>query len=135
VRPRVIADANFLMIPHQEGVNLLSELDRLLGSYVLLVPRQVVEEVKRIRRRATGRDRIAANVALQLLEHPRLDARIVEVEGRDGDEAILNLVRRLRDDERVYVATRDKELKKRVLRLGVPVITLRQRTHLVVERG
>ncbi len=134
MRPRVIVDANFLMIPHQEGVDILSELDRLLGTYVLLVPEQVVEEVKRIRRCAGGRDRIAANVALQLLEQPNVEAEIVEVEGRDGDEAILNLARQRRD-ERIYVATRDKELKKRVLELGVPVITLRQRTHLVIERG
>ncbi|WP_456483879.1 hypothetical protein [Methanopyrus kandleri] len=127
---KVVLDANFLMIPHQEGVDVFSELDRLLGSYRPIVPRQVLEELKRVKRAATGRDKIAARVALSLVDAKGIE--VVDVEGRDGDEAILNLARRW---DRVYVATRDKELKKRLWKLGVPVITLRQRTHLVIERG
>ncbi|WP_457619730.1 hypothetical protein [Methanopyrus sp.] len=127
---RVVLDANFLMIPHQEGVDVFSELDRLLGSYRPIVPRQVLEELERVERAATGRDRIAARVALSLVDAKGIE--VVDVEGKDGDEAILNLARRW---DRVYVATRDKELKKHLWELGVPVITLRQRTHLVIERG
>ncbi len=124
-------DANFLMIPHQERVDVFSELDRLLGSYRPIVPRQVLEELEHVKRAATGRDKIAARVAISLVDAKGIEV-VDDVEGKDGDEAILNLVRRW---DRVYVATRDKELKKRLWKLGIPVITLRQRTHLVIERG
>ncbi len=130
--PHALLDANFLMIPHQHGVDVFSELERLLGSYVPMTAPQVVEELERIASSARGSDRVAARVALSLLDLK--DVEVVEVEGRDGDEALLNLAERVPNP---YLCTQDKALKRAALDAGIPVITMRQTTHLTVvgERG
>ncbi len=125
--PHALLDANFLMIPHQHGVDVFSELDRLLGSYVPVTAPQVVDELERIASKARGSDRIAARVALALLREK--DVEVLNVEGRDGDEALLNLAGRVPNP---YLCTQDKGLKRKALKAGIPVVTMRQTTHLIV---
>lgn len=114
----VILDANALFIPFQFGVNLTGGLRELLGDDVeIIVPSSVVDELERIpgedwRRRA----------ALKLAR----EFRVVKAEGK-GDEAIINLARRLK----LPVVTQDKELKRRLKEEGLSVITLRERSYFV----
>ena len=128
-RVPVVLDTNFLLIPGQHGVDVFSELDRVLEvNYRLVTLKGVVEELKRIAesKEAGWRDRVAARIALKLLER-------VEVldygEGMDVDEAIT----RYAVENRAIVCTVDGELRKKLNKLGIPVVYLRELSHLEVE--
>ena len=128
-RVPVVLDTNFLLIPGQHGVDIFSELDRVLEvNYRLVTLKGVVEELKRIAesKETKRRDRVAARIALKLLER-------VEVldygEGMDVDDAITKYAL----EEGAIVCTVDKELRKKLNRLGVPIVYLRELSHLEVE--
>jgi rRNA-processing protein FCF1 len=106
------------------GIDIISELERVIGSkFVLVVPSAVIAELERIARRSSGREGAAARIGLEIA---RRWGRVVEREG-GADSVILEMARGR------IVGTGDMELKGRLRRMGVPVIFLRGRDHLEVE--
>jgi rRNA-processing protein FCF1 len=123
-RVEVLADTSFLMVPGMYGIDIISELERVIGSkFVLVVPSAVIAELERIARRSSGREGAAARIGLEIA---RRWGRVVEREG-GADSVILEMARGR------IVGTGDMELKGRLRRMGVPVIFLRGRDHLEVE--
>jgi rRNA-processing protein FCF1 len=123
-RVEVLADTSFLMVPGMYGIDIISELERVIGSkFVLVVPSAVIAELERIARRSSGREGAAARIGLEIA---RRWGRVVEREG-GADSVILEMARGR------IVGTGDMELKGRLRRMGVPVVFLRGRDHLEVE--
>lgn len=59
----VILDTNFLMIPESEGVDIFSELDRLIDrKYEIVVPEVVLEELNLILENGSSSEKKAARV-------------------------------------------------------------------------
>ena len=115
----VLLDANALLMPFQFRVNLEAELRRLLGEVDIAVPTPVLEELRLL----ATHDRDARAAA-------RLAARYRAVEGvGSADDAILDLASALR----AVVVTNDRPLLDRLKAAGVPRISLRSRSHLVLE--
>jgi rRNA-processing protein FCF1 len=113
------------MIPGMFGVDILSELERVLeGPYELLVPRAVVRELEQISMRGGPRERIAAGVGLRLVER----GSVAELEG-GADESILKLA----TQRRCVVGTTDASLRRELRRRGIPVIYLSQKSHLAKD--
>ncbi len=117
----VVFDTSALLTPAQHGVDVFTEVERLLGGYRAVVPRMVAEEVESL-------DVDGADVARELLER----CRVVDVDGEDvgyADDAVVAAA------EDAYAAvTNDSELKNRLLKTGVPVIHLRGRNRLDITR-
>lgn len=121
---RVIVDTNFLMIPGLFGVDILSELDRILDrKFRLIVPEPVAKELKRLAR-GTSVERSAAKIALALVRR----GRVVKTDA-PADDAILDLAK----GGNTAVGTNDVRLRKELRARGVPVIYLRQKSHLAVN--
>jgi len=118
VRTVVVLDANALMMPFQFRINIDLELERLLGSFEIVVPSTVVEELKNV---AQAQKNSEAKVALKLAGK----YRIVKAEGR-GDRAVLALALELR----AVLLTNDADLRKRARKAGLRTVCLRSRTHL-----
>jgi len=133
MKPRgipVLLDSSFLLIPLEEGVDIYSELERLLGLPRCLVPKPVLEELKRLRDAASPSEARRINLALRMAE--RCETLNVELlEGEGVDDLLLRLAREMR----CPVATKDGELRRRLRREGIPVIYLRQRAYLEMEGG
>lgn len=122
---RIIMDANFLMIPESHGVNIFSELDRIVDrKYELFVPEVVIGELENLKENGTPSERKAAKVGVELASK----AKKIPSE-KPADEEIL----RLAEKGNCAVATSDSNLRKRLREEGIPVIYLRQRTHLEIE--
>ncbi len=116
----MIIDTNGLMIPGQFGIDIFMELKRLgFDSYV--VPRASVRELEKISMQGRGKDRMAAKIALSLMER----CTIVEKDGF-ADDVILDLAASSED----AVLTNDIVLKKRLCSKGVTIVQLREKTHL-----
>lgn len=121
---KVLLDSNFLMIPGQFGVDIFSELDRILDfKYEVVTLQPVVEELERI---ADGesRDAEAAGLGLDLLEDR--DVRVLEKETHNVDKAILDEARA----GDTIVCTQDKPLRDSIRDMDLPVIVLRSKSHL-----
>ncbi|RMF88848.1 MAG: nucleotide-binding protein [Methanobacteriota archaeon] len=124
---KVILDTNFLMVPFQFKVDILSELDRLLeAGYEAVIPDKVLRELKTLSQKGSLKVRKAAKVALQLAE----GMKKVSVEAEDPDSAILAIT-----EKGTVVCTNDRELRRRVLEKGGRVVFLRQRRTLALEGG
>ena len=115
----VLLDANALLMPFQFRVHLDAELERLLGSADIAVPRPVLAELEFL----AEEDR-TARAALRLASK----YRTIEASG-SADDALLDLAKAYG----AAVVTLDQPLLDRLQAAGVPRIFLRSRNHLVAE--
>lgn len=113
----VILDSNALLMVFQFRINLESELNRILGSYEIVVPTTVKNELKTLKDKH-------AKIALSFSEK----YRTISANGNTDDSII-----ELAEKEKGVVVTNDKILKKRLREKNIPVVFLRSKTHLEVE--
>ena len=128
---KVVLDTNFLMlIPTFRG-DIFKKLDEVLGrktEKIVLSP--IFDELKNI---SLGRDLKAkkqANIVLKLLGEYNL--KLVDVKYnplKTVDELIVETAKTWN----CLVATNDKELKRKLTALGVPIVYPRQRSRLEVR--
>ena len=107
------------MLPFEFRVNLDTELARLLGACDVFVPSSVVGELERLAQKNR-----AAKAALRLAAKYEIHNTT-----RRGDLAVVSTAKELR----ATVVTSDAGLLKVLRREGIPRITLRSRSHLVVD--
>ncbi|NJE03732.1 PIN domain-containing protein [Thermococcus sp. MV11] len=126
----VIPDTNFLLVPGQFGVDIISELNRVLDvRFKIAVPNVVLQELEVIERKSRGKDLLAVRMAKKLAE--RFDT--VEI-GEFGRKPIDDQIYEFAvENERVIVCTNDKGLKRRLREKGVPVVYLRSKKILELE--
>ncbi|NPA47348.1 MAG: nucleotide-binding protein [Thermococci archaeon] len=126
----VIPDTNFLLIPGQFGVDVFSELERILDvRFRVLVPTAVIKELSVIERKSRGRDLLAVRMAKEIVK--RFDTVDIGEFGRAPTDELIYAYAASRPN--VIVCTNDKELKKRLRQAGVPVVYLRSRKILKLE--
>ena len=129
MRTKVILDSNFLFIPSQFHVDIFKELASVLTQRfdpVLLSPTRT--ELLRMSEKSSPKIRQQALLALKLAER----CRLINVE-QGLKETHDDVIVRVAKDWKCPVATNDKELKKRLRIIRMPVIYLRQKSHLEVE--
>ena len=126
---KVILDSNFLFIPSQFQVDVFGELSNLLNRRfdpVLLSP--TYRELLEIAEKGSPKMRQQASLALKFAEK----CRVVRVE-KSLKETHDDVIVRVAAEWRCPVATNDRELRKRLRNMKVPVIFLRQRRRLELE--
>ncbi|MDI6814386.1 MAG: hypothetical protein QMD10_12775 [Desulfitobacteriaceae bacterium] len=122
---QIIADTNFLMIPGMFGVDVVSELEKLLDRrYKLVILSPVMRELEQISEKGKPKERVAARIGLMLVKR----GSVIKAKG-GADESILNLA----TNKQCAVGTTDAALRKELRRRGIPVIYLRQKSHLAVD--
>jgi len=109
---KVILDTNFLIYCAKNKLDYVEELGDLLNEDCeLIVPEQVVRELKLLsedlKKKISGKDRVSADLALQLLDVNNV--KKVKVSGKSVDEGIINLSKQ---DSKNIVCTLDKEMRK-----------------------
>jgi rRNA-processing protein FCF1 len=121
----VILDANALMIPYQEGINIERELARLLGICRIIVPSSVVEEMEMLASKdgTVGR---AAKLGLSIIK--KRGFRLMETSYK-GDDGVLETALKMDG----AVVTNDRELKRRAKEMKLPIIYPRGGTRLEIE--
>jgi len=139
---KVILDTNFLIYCAKEKLDYEEALLSLLNEdYELVVPEQVIEELKIVMKKkkekipllkrkpkykkTTGRDKAAAELALQILEKKMI--KKIKIEGRNVDLAIINLAK---ENNKNIVCTLDKEMRGRLGR----VILISKGNKLILTR-
>ncbi len=117
-------DTNFLMIPHIHGVDILTELTRLNPSAETVTVHAVVDELQSLAAAGRGRDNLAAEVGLKVVD---LGVTVLPFSAPGSADDILVA---LSQEKGAVVCTQDKQLKQRLAELRRPVVVLRNRSHL-----
>ena len=126
---KVILDSNALFVPLQFKIDIFEELGKLLNAKfepVLLSP--VRQEIERLTTEASPQVKRNASYALKLVEK----CRLVEMEEEPGvlpDDVIVEVARKWG----CPVFTNDRQLRKRLRDINVPVIYVRQKSRLEVD--
>lgn len=106
---KVILDTNFLVYCAGRKIDFMQELERLFIKPEIILPSQVLLELRKIAEKGSGKDSKAASLALEILALPQNKERVnlVSSPESNADKAILNLAVR-----NSVIASFDKELKK-----------------------
>ncbi len=129
---KVIFDTNFLLIPATRGVDIFSELERIMDvPYEICILRGTLDELGKIADEQKGKHKNAAQMALNLIRAKK--PVVLEDKQKDlkrtlnsNDLIVDDIILEIADNETV-VATQDKELKKRLSEKGINFIYLKNR--------
>ena len=112
----------------QLDVDIVTELKMLLPSYYdLIVPSIVINELKKLKTKKKGKNKLAAGIALKIATEEPFN--VVQIKKDDHvDNLLLNYCSN--DD---VLCTNDKILRKRAKKRGITVVYLRQHKFLEVD--
>jgi uncharacterized protein len=130
-KTQVILDTNFLLIPGEKGVDVFSEIDRILSEpYELCVLDKTLAELEKIvANSAKKKEGFNAKLGIVLLKQKNLKI-LTSFSEEYADKAIVEYAEK--NPEGVVVATQDKGLRDKLKRIPVRVIQLRQEKYLVL---
>lgn len=116
---KIILDTNFVVIPFEFKVDIYSEFERIIDAkYKLIFPKICEAELEKLK---------YGKAALKLLKQKNVEFVDISLT-KSIDDSILEYAKK----EKCIIATQDKELKKKALKEGLSVITLRQKKYLWV---
>lgn len=123
---KVILDTNMLMVPGSLGVDILSDLKRIMTKeYKVCVLQATVDELKKL---AEGNSKIARNAKLGLSIIKQTKISILRKKGYADDLLVQEAQK-----PNTIIATQDADLKRRLKALSLPHIVLRQKSHLELK--
>lgn len=126
---RVLLDTNFLILPIRFGIDIRSELGRILeASFSLATTPAVLDELRRLKKNVKTGELKHIEFALALAEGMEKIDDVIGTE-EDVDDQLV----RLSEREGLIVATTDAELRRRIRRQGRPVVFMRQRRYLAFD--
>ena len=126
---KVVLDSNFLFIPSQFHLDIFEELANLLNQrFEPIILSSTQKELQGLAESNSPKTQKQAMLALELAEK----CRVVPVQ-KMLKETYDDVIVRVAAEWRSPVATNDRELRRRLRFLGVPVIFLRQKRRLMLE--
>lgn len=117
---KALLDANFLVLPFQENVDIFSELERVLGEHEVYTLNRTYNEALDLE---DGKYR---DMVERLVEEKR-----VEIISRESDKTADDLLLELAGG--YVVCTNDADLRRELRENDLPHVYLRQRSHLEGE--
>jgi len=125
---QIILDTNFLMIPANFKVDIFEEIRRICDfGYKLFILDKTLDELNNIIEKQSTKHKAAAQLALEMIKINAID--IIKTEQGHTDNIILNIA----EKGNTIVATQDSELKKSLEQKNIPLIVLRQKSHLMLK--
>jgi rRNA-processing protein FCF1 len=126
---KVILDSNALFVPLQFKIDFFNDLKRLLNkSFELILLSPIKRELEALAKKGSPKMRRNASYALKLAEK----CKYVEVDipaSALTDDIIVKIAK----DWKAPVFTNDRQLKKRLRDISVPVIYVRQKSRLEID--
>ncbi len=118
----VLLDTNFVLSCYRFGI-LLEEIEKIIDeAHQVVVPCNVLEELEQLHLK--GRDREAQKIMLEILkQYP-----VLPLHGK-VDTSLLEYAR----THECIICTNDRDLRKKLRKIGRRSIVVKARTHLGVE--
>ncbi|MEE9410559.1 MAG: PIN domain-containing protein [Candidatus Heimdallarchaeota archaeon] len=120
----MILDSSMLMLPLEKRINLSFELERIItSSFEIVVPQIVLNELTTLSEKGKPSIKQKALLAIKLANNFKiLDS---DIEGNADLE-----IERLAEEYQAIVATNDAELRSKLRKKGLAVISLRGKNQL-----
>lgn len=126
---KIILDSNALFVPLQFKIDVFEELKMVLNrNFELVLLSPIRRELEKLAERGSPKTRKNASYALKLAEK----CRLVEVNEKyvgSPDDVIVQMAR----EWNCPVFTNDRQLRKRLRNINVPVIYVRQKSRLEID--
>ena len=105
---KILLDTNFLLYCIEQKIRFIEQIDEKMHSqYELIILDKVMNELKIISQRSNQKEKLAAKIALGLINSIS-SFKIVNGKGKNADDSLL-----LFDFKDIIIASVDKELRKR----------------------
>ncbi len=116
------------MMMIQLKVDIITELKNLVpSSYMLIVPEVVLNELKLLKHKGKGKNKLSASIAYKIAqEEPFI------IKSMKKTEHVDNMLLNYCTNEDI-LCTNDKNLRQRARKKGITVIYLRQHRYLEVD--
>ncbi len=128
-KTKVILDSNAFFVPLQFKIDIFEELKKLLSTNfeaILLSP--IRQELEKLAEKGSPQMRKKASYALKLSEKCTY-VQLNDDYAGSPDEAILKVAKEWKSP----VFTNDRNLRKRLRNINVPVIYVRQKSRLEID--
>jgi len=126
---RVILDSNALFVPLQFKIDIFEGLKRLLSmNFELVLLSPVKRELERLAEKGSPKMRRTASYALKLAAKCKL-VDVHEKTAMYADDIIVKTAQEWKSP----VFTNDRQLRKRLRDINVPVIYVRQKSRLEID--
>lgn len=123
----VILDTNFLLIPFQFKIDIFEGIERILArSHYFVISSKTIKELKYIAR-GTNKDGRSARLAIKLIEANKNRIEIIE-----NEEEVDLWIEKYATEKRAVVCTNDAQLRSKIKKEGLRVISLKNRTKIGV---
>ena len=124
----VLIDTNGFLNSGRFCLDIFDEVTTLLGTCSFVIIPEIEDELRGLGS-GNGKDAAASRFGLQLLERCTVLQQAEGLPGSVDDKIVLAA-----QEHRCSVVTNDRELKKRLLNLDIPVIVVRGRKKLEIIR-
>jgi len=127
---KIILDSNAFFVPLQFKIDVFEELKKLLNmNFELILLSPIRRELEKLAEKGSPKMRKNASYALKITEKCKLIELDEKTTGSSPDDAIFKVARKWKSP----VFTNDRDLRKRLRNINVPVIYVRQKSHLEIE--
>lgn len=128
-KTKVILDTNFLIIPGEIGVDIFSEVDKVVTEpYELCIIDKTMEELKTLIMKY-GKKKEGFNAKLGLIMAKQKGLKTLPSSKEEYvDATILRIASK--NPEKTIIATQDKQLQGELRKISTRIISLRQKKYL-----
>jgi len=127
---KVILDSNALFVPLQFKIDIFEELEKLLNmKFELILLSPIRRELENLAENGSPKMQKNASYALKMAEKCNLVELDEKIAGSSPDDTIFQVAREWKSP----VFTNDRELRKRLRNINVPVIYVRQKSRLGID--
>ena len=121
----VVLDTSAILMLFEFSIKLEEELAALVGKNRIILPKQIVDELKLLSTRGDGKKAGFAKASLKIVRSYEVE----DVEAENADISVLNLAKKYNG----IIVTNDRELRKKAKEERLSVIFLRGKGKLVLE--
>ncbi len=122
---KILLDTNFIVTAVKQKIDLFEEFGGLFGFYELIVPEQVIGELKKLskNKKLKIKERQAAEVSLELLK--KIKPKIIDIKnkGKYVDDKIAEYLNK----NTMVLASLDKHLRRRLENDKVKFLTIKNK--------
>ncbi len=126
---KIIMDANAFFVPLKFKIDIAESLNSLLDRrFELVVLSPIIDELEKLAEKGPTKVRKEASYAIRLAEKCRIFHVCLDPEN-SPDDVIIKVARELGSP----VFTNDRQLRKKLRDINVPVIYVRQKSRLEID--
>ena len=127
---KIILDTNFLLIPFQFGVDIFTEIERIIPEKTdMYIIDKTINELHKIIEEQKGKNKAAAGLALEILKK-KLKKKTLKTLKTENNLNVDELIANLAKTGEFIVATQDMALKRILKAHNTKILVLRQKKYL-----